>query len=63
VTGCLGYMIRGSTGCCGYRSELNRVARYESHLGRHWRKEQDPEPGPDPRIWIHIKMPWIRNTG
>ncbi len=43
------------------------------HFEGHWRKYQDPEPGPnpdpdplvrgmDPRIRIHAKISWIRNT-
>ncbi len=33
-----------------------------------WRKQQDPDPDPlvrgmDPRVRIHTKMSWIRNTG
>ncbi len=41
-----------------------------SWIEGHWRKEQDPEPDPDPlfrgrdpRIRIHTKMSRIRNTG
>jgi hypothetical protein len=36
------------------------------HLEGPWRKYQDPDPlvrGMDPRIRIHPKMSWIRNTG
>ncbi len=38
------------------------------HLEGQWRKYQDPDPDPlvrgmDPRIRIHPKMSWIRNTG
>ncbi len=35
------------------------------HLEGQWRKSQDPDPlvrGMDPRIRIHPKMSWIRNT-
>ncbi len=35
------------------------------HLEGQWRKQQDPDPlvrGMDPRIRIHTKMSWIRNT-
>jgi hypothetical protein len=36
------------------------------HLEGQGRKKQDPDPlvrGMDPRIRIHSKMSWIRNTG
>ncbi len=36
-----------------------------AHLEGQWWKQQDPDPlirGMDPRIQIHTKMSWIRNT-